>query len=861
MTMMSTSPSSSSFSSSSSPGGIVAAAGVNKFEYYLRPTLHWATQYDSSASTTTTTTPTSRQEDQQAPFTTTTTTAAASSSSHPVVVFGKGNMIRQSPFDEDILYATSTDGTLLVISATNGTILQSTIRPRPRILTENGKTSVWNLSSSSGISFGSTNKSFRTGGSSGSSSSSSTENDEDQNQEEGRDFLVYSVTDIPPPTSRFLPKSRVVAVSIPQHTILWTSAEVSGTTRGTPVIYSYGYHHQQFHPQQQQQDSQQQRLQQHRPSGSAILITHNSVVVRSSDNRTLVTGHVTLLDVNSGHVRWTESDSMRFPDMSSKSYGPPTIYRHPTFGGNFLRGQNNTNDIVVWTTMTSTSIDTSTEDISSSSLSSSTTSASTPSSESGYLHVFQMPMGTTSFVGGQNNISKQHNELPDEANVDTQLSTQNLLQVPWTAISPPTIGRQGTSLFVGSTEDQVHGWVGVHDDDDDVDSMHIDDRISTNEERRRRWDQMPDWTASLSMSSLPTTNPTDGARPIPTSPVLSLDNERLFVTPSSLSSSSSSTAQNEVVALDVDTGERLWSVSLGKAMMTSKVQISPDDDRLYIALRTEDVGTEIVTIEQRSGRVVWRTNNNYMQSITSMGEILADFEVSSLGTHIFFAGEGGSIISLKVGHDGPLAEASSSTNVTNDTYTDEGIGSIPEGEGSTVEKNANNMANSQNADDESRRLGGGAVSAIVMGLIVASVVGLLYLVRLRGRQERRSQQRNSKGSDGFAGVSLHPKTQDVGVVPVRIDRYYHNDNLNDPFDDPRGDTIANCDEGEGSTTMVDLRETMMVDVGMMYDPEPFIQNDDQRQVSDDTTKRWDIGDNPSTSNDAEDFGYGSAIVV
>mmetsp|Transcript_32125 Transcript_32125/g.78292 ORF Transcript_32125/g.78292 Transcript_32125/m.78292 type:complete len:484 (-) Transcript_32125:44-1495(-) len=469
----------------------------------------------------------------------------------------------------------------------------------------------------------------------------------------------------------------------------------------------------------------------------------------------------------------------------------------------------------------------------SSSSSSSSASASTPSSdESGYLHVFQMPMGASIVEGGS---VLKHNELPDEANVETRLSTEHLLQVPWTARSPPTIGQNGTSLFIGATEHQVHGWVG-HDG-------AFVNRILTNESRR--WDQMPDWTARL--SKLPTANPADAFfGPILTSPVLSLDNERLFVT------SSSSTSKNEAVALDVDTGERLWSVLLGKAMMASKAQISPDDDRLYIALLTEDAGTEIVAIEQRTGQVLWRTNN-FTQSIPLLGEILADFEVSSRGSHIFFTDEVGNIVSLEVGHDGPLPDSSSST-----THSDEGIGSstsVPGGQESTGERNVNNMAQNQNADNESR-LRGGAVFGIVLALIV-SIVGLLYVVKLRGRRVRRSQ-RNSKGSDEFAGVSLDSKQPEVGVVPVVIDSCYE-DNLNDFYDDSSYDNNASGDEG--STTMVDLRETMMVDVGMLYDPEPFIQNGDEKHRSDDTTKQSGNVNQPSTQNNAEDFGYGSAIVV
>ena len=82
-----------------------------------------------------------------------------------------GNSIVQSPVDEDVLYLTTHSGSLLALSAKDGTVLNS-IRPTPRSITQSSKTVQWSLYSTSGISFGV--------------------------RANGKPFLIYSVVDVPP---------------------------------------------------------------------------------------------------------------------------------------------------------------------------------------------------------------------------------------------------------------------------------------------------------------------------------------------------------------------------------------------------------------------------------------------------------------------------------------------------------------------------------------------------------------------------------------------------------------------------------------------------------------------------------------
>jgi hypothetical protein len=470
---------------------------------------------------------------------------------------------------------------------------------------------------------------------------------------------------------------------------------------------------------------------------------------------------------------------------------------------------------------------------------------------------------SASIVEGE---SASHNDLPGDDNVETPLSVQHMLAVDWTALSRPTIGRNGTSLFVGATKHQVHGWVGqvqpqlqsVNDASIDVDVDSTSSQQTTNATgmTHRRWDQSPDWTTRLAL--LPTENPADAYVPISTSPVLSLDNQRLFVT-------SSAASNNETVALDTTTGEHLWAIFLGKSTMMSEARIAPDDERVYVALANEDGRSQLMAIKQRSGVILWKAAATCMNdngpcqdfsadsssSILLDGQILADFDVSSDGSQIFFVDAGGKIVSVEVGHVLPASESSSSNATTNDTQSNLESSyptTAPIGQGSVDDPKTSNMAQDQNSTDRPPRRG------IVLGIVlplVAFIVGVLFMMRLRGRRfEARRNFTNGK----VQGVDL-PTDSKVTVEAFDDDRYH--DHKSNFHDDGAGDMA--------SLAMGDIRGTMMVDVGMMYDPEPFTGGSrDADMLSSGqglSSLNAQNGINTSRSRSAEDFAYGSSIVV
>ena len=173
----------------------------------------------------------------------------------------QGNAVVQSPFDEDFLYVTSYSGTLTVISAKTGKILES-LRPKPRALSKaSGEVVDWALYSNSGISFG--------------------------KMPSGETFLVYSIVDEPPQMSDFVlgPKTRVIAVSIPKHEILWDSPGLPGKHIGSPVVYQLN-------------------------SSPCVVLTTNTRISKS-DNTTIQTGHVSLIDATKGSILWDESEWSR----------------------------------------------------------------------------------------------------------------------------------------------------------------------------------------------------------------------------------------------------------------------------------------------------------------------------------------------------------------------------------------------------------------------------------------------------------------------------------------------------------------------------------------------------------------------
>jgi hypothetical protein len=115
---------------------------------------------------------------------------------------------------------------------------------------------------------------------------------------------------------------RVIAVSIPDFAILWSSSGLPGKANGSPVLYR------------------------NRKDGTPyVLLTHNSRLIKP-DNSTITTGHITLLQAVNGHVVWTDSEWNRAE--LPLGYGPPGLAPNPLLG-KYTGGLYNKNDLVVWT--------------------------------------------------------------------------------------------------------------------------------------------------------------------------------------------------------------------------------------------------------------------------------------------------------------------------------------------------------------------------------------------------------------------------------------------------------------------------------------------------------------------------------
>lgn len=198
---------------------------------------------------------------------------------------GAFNVVEQSPNDDDILYVTTREASLLVLSALDGSILAEVEPP------SNGA----DLLCQSGVSFGV--------------------------MADGSMFLAYTVMDHSTVDSITEAKSRVVAISIPEHERLWTSDALPGQSLGSPVV-----------------------LYESTTRKPYVALTHNTQIMMAN-NSTATNGMFTLLNPKNGKALWTESESSRldFP----KGYGPLGLAAKP-MSGNYYGEEDNDNDFVAW---------------------------------------------------------------------------------------------------------------------------------------------------------------------------------------------------------------------------------------------------------------------------------------------------------------------------------------------------------------------------------------------------------------------------------------------------------------------------------------------------------------------------------
>lgn len=510
--------------------------------------------------------------------------------------FLEGNAIQVSPFDKNIIYATNRAGELRILSATNGKSID-TVRPAPRTLVIDGTISTWSLYSTSGMAFGSFPGKDAVEESA--PANDKIENDEDEGynaylefllnngikqqteEMEESNFAVYSVIDEAPSDSdvRFLPKTRVVCVSIPDHKILWTSAGLPGTPNGSPLVY--------YADQTTMNGNKKEDF----ISDVYVILTHNSVLIRP-DNTTQTSGHLTVLDSLSGHVIWTQSEWSR--DEVPKGYGPSQISHVPIMGGANSGGSfDNKNDVVVWTSSDQKGM-----------------------GGKGIIYSFQMksPSELKAEIKNKNStVNGQQNNDPFDIRV--------LRKVRWNSIARPAMNRNGTNLFIAVTGNAIRGWNGIgsfngtanwsknlvpfaNEQDDSLTQIYSKDValstapvLSADEERlfavsvkneticldAKTGDRM--WTSKLQHAS-----------PLLSEPKPSPDNQRLYVIMSK---------DGKVHAINQNNGKALWTFGCSESRSGSKCTIP----QVHADFDLSDDGT-IFYYGDSDGRIVALTLGN-----------------------------------------------------------------------------------------------------------------------------------------------------------------------------------------------------------------------------------------------------------
>lgn len=323
-----------------------------------------------------------------------------------------------------------------------------------------------------------------------------------------------------------------------------------------------------------------------------IVLIHNSRI-SNIGNLTTQTGHVTLLDPATGAMRWKESEWTL--DESPKGYGPPSLASKP-LRGMYAGGEDNTNGIIVWA-----SNDASGRGI------------------SGTTYIFQLPKD---FNGGTLNINS--------------LRTKVLKSVTWNSVTKPAISASGEKMYFGVTGNQLRGWIGDSRFDQTADwsSQLFKDKLDP-KARKSRCPAINMWNNQYLLNIF------RHAIAIPSNPILSIDENRLFV----------STSSFDLASISTRDGKSNWVVS-GTSAFLSEARVSADDKRLYVA---QSADGRIFCLDQYSGDYFWQGSCDQFEEDCS-NSVRSDFDLSTSGQFLYFADVKGRLISLKLGEMEELIE-------------------------------------------------------------------------------------------------------------------------------------------------------------------------------------------------------------
>jgi len=300
------------------------------------------------------------------------------------------------------------------------------------------------------------------------------------------------------------------------------------------------------------------------------------------------------------------------------------------------------------------------------------------------------------------------------------------------------MNRNGTNLFVGVTGNAIRGWSGG-----------------------ARFNETADWSSRLvpfgGGDAASSSEPYSEDVVIPTAPVLSADEERLFVV----------TARNETVCLDAKTGTRLWKATMrNSSPLLAEPRASPDNKRLY-AIMSRDGNA--YGLEQETGEVLWSFGcdetklpaGSNCENLASS----AEFDLSVDGSIMYFGAEDGRIIALTLGYrksnygseSGEEPSKSKHPTVTID-YDDDTRGPLEFDKA----KSSGTFESILNDDDKSAVKIAGLLFAIMISLAVGTF-SVMFVLKSKGidwRDFRFPRQNSSKHGRG-------PHRNSLGAVVSR----------------------------------------------------------------------------------------------